>query len=351
MTSHVTHGQQGRFTEFRNIGGHAFARRQGAARKGRPPHRFTVDRVGAVLRRLHDHVIGLRDGNAELVNHDRLHIIAVGLHDGQLQPRNPDVEIGHRRGIDESEPHPLAGPEQAGPVLVRAPAVDQRGETLQILDIGRHHAHVTPVAAVPESRTDPLLLRVIEEVEQGALLAVVVVRHHLQIAHDPVTRMRVRIGKLDHVFAVIAVRLPALRFDDDGPVGPVRLLETGMAVEPVGPALTDGEAIGERFPRRYTGIADLRHAILLKGQDQAVPVHRRVLVEVVGHVDRDFLALPKPQNGAGTCAVETDTRAREGTGVDLYGINGQIVFAGRGTAREGKYQTGTEHCGPEHGHS
>ena len=46
---------------------------------------------------LDDHVEGLGDGDAELVDRHRTHGQAVGGHDGHLQPGNPHVEVGHRR--------------------------------------------------------------------------------------------------------------------------------------------------------------------------------------------------------------------------------------------------------------
>ena len=62
------------------------ARRQGGAGEAAAVDRLGLDRVGAVLARLDDHVVGLADADAELVDVDRLHVVAVGLHDRQLRP-------------------------------------------------------------------------------------------------------------------------------------------------------------------------------------------------------------------------------------------------------------------------
>ncbi len=78
--AHVAHRQVRDFTQWRDLGGHAQARRQ-----GRPAHAGTVDGfrddgVGAVLGRPNDDVVGLRHRNLELVGLDRAHILPVGLH-------------------------------------------------------------------------------------------------------------------------------------------------------------------------------------------------------------------------------------------------------------------------------
>ncbi len=162
---------------------------------------------------------------------------------------------------------------------------------MNILDIRGHHAHLAPVASVGEGLADAIFLRVIQEIKERTLLPVVVVRHHLQIAHDPVAGVRVSVGQLDHIFTIIAVRLPLLGFDDDRAIGAIGFLKTRVTVKPVGPVLHDREPVRERLARRDPWIADSRHAVLLVGQDKAVPMHRCVFGKVVGHVDRDILTL------------------------------------------------------------
>ena len=57
--------------------------------------------------------------------------------------------------------------------------------------------------------------------------------------------MRMGIGELNHVFAVVAIRLAFFWFDDDGAIGAIRFLKSRMTVEPIGAGLLDREIIGE----------------------------------------------------------------------------------------------------------
>jgi hypothetical protein len=72
--------------------------------------RLNKDRVGAVGGGLHNYVIGLGDADAELVDHDRNDLIAVGLNDAHLQAVDTHIEDAHRRAVNEAQPHPFTGP-------------------------------------------------------------------------------------------------------------------------------------------------------------------------------------------------------------------------------------------------
>ena len=88
-----------------------------------------------------------------------------------------------------------------------------------------------------------------EEIAGRPLHPVVIIRHHFQVAHDAIAGMGMFVGQLNHVFPVVAERLAVFGLDHDGPVGAVGLLETGMAVEPVGAGLHDREIVGKGFSR------------------------------------------------------------------------------------------------------
>ena len=340
--THIRHRQERRFAEVGDISLHAFGRGERCAHGRCTGHGLGEDRVGLVLFWLHDDVIGLGNGNAELVDRNRQHVVPVRLHDRHLEPRDADVKIGHGRGIDEAKPDALARGEEAGPVLLAALAVDQRGEALQVLDVRRHHTHVAPGRAVRERSIEALLATVLEELEQCALLPVVVVRHHFEVTHDAVAAMRMCVCQLDHIFAVIAERLALLWLNDDRAIGPIRLLETAVAVEPVGAALDDREAVGECLTGGDAVIADAWHAVLFEGQDQPVPVDRGRLAEVVRHLDGDVLAFLKAQDRPGRGTIIADTGAGEGACVDCDRVDGERVFTGRGGARKRCRQTGAE---------
>jgi len=55
--------------------------------------------------------------------------------------------------------------------------------------------------------------------------------------------------------------------------------------------------------RRDTVIADPRHAVLLEGKNQAVPMDRRIVRKIVGDVVDDVFALLEAENGTGRGAV------------------------------------------------
>ena len=84
------------------------------------PMDFAQDLVLLVGRGLNDDVQRLRGRDAELVHRDRLHVVAVRLHDGHPQARDAHILVGHGRGVDEAQPHALAGAEQRGDSCGRA---------------------------------------------------------------------------------------------------------------------------------------------------------------------------------------------------------------------------------------
>ena len=106
---------------------------------------FGDERIGLRLR-LHDHVIGFGDGDLEFVDRHWPDVEAVGLDDRQFQAWNPHVEVRHRRGVDDAQPHPLAGREQRGPIVGGAMAVDQIGvgAARHVGHVGRVHPHRAP---------------------------------------------------------------------------------------------------------------------------------------------------------------------------------------------------------------
>ena len=222
---HVRHGQQRILAHLRHfcclalLGGQRSAGIRGA------PHRFTEYGVSPVLGRLDNHIVCLSDSDAKFIDNHGLNILTIRLHHRHLQPWNAEIEVGHCRGIDEAKAYTLARLEHTGPILIRSLAVDQWRVAVNILDVSRHHAHLAPVAPIRECLVEALFSGVIEEIEQRALLSIVVVRHHLEVAQDAVARMRMRIRQLDHVLAVIAVGFALLWFDDKSAIGSVRLLK------------------------------------------------------------------------------------------------------------------------------
>ena len=71
-------------------------------------NRLCKDRVRAVIMRFDQYVVGLGHADAELVHADWFDVLAISGHNRHLQPRNPHIEEGHRRCVDEAQFHPLA---------------------------------------------------------------------------------------------------------------------------------------------------------------------------------------------------------------------------------------------------
>ncbi len=220
--AHVAHGEVRDLSQGRDLGGHAQARRQGRPAHAGPVDGFGDDGVGAVLGRLDDDVVGLGDRNLELVRLDRAHVLAVGLHHGHRQARDANVEDGHGRRVDDAQPHPLAGPEQAGPVLLRSMAVDQIGvgRPADVEDVARVHPHLAPHAPFLQAHA---VAAVHEPRQRGALL-VEVTRALLQLGQDFVRMHETPVRQDQHMLAVVGDRIGARRVDHDWAVVTHRLL-------------------------------------------------------------------------------------------------------------------------------
>ena len=103
---------------------------------------------------------------------------------------------------------------------------------------------------------------------------------------------------------------------------------------PVGSALLYVELVAKGFSRFYTGkvLTDVWDAIHSGGQDQAVPMDRTVLGEVIGYIQRDALALFPAQNRRRYAAVY---RGRKPT---LAGIVDWLVTKGQFERIAGKHR-------------
>ena len=325
-SAHVRHGQARRLTQLGNVRFQALFRSQRCPGIARTTHGLSEDGVGPRLPGADNHIVGFRHADPEFVDIDRLHVIAVCLHDRHIQAGNPDVEIRHRRGVDETQPDALPRLKEAGPVLLRPLAVDQAGKALQVLDIRFHHAHVTPGYPVPDRIHQTVLGHVREKLTHRLLLPVVVVGDHFQVAHDAVAGMRVFVSQLNDVLTVVTERLTPFGFDNNGTVGTVGLLEAGMTVKPVGTRLLNGKPVGKGFTRPDARETDTGHAILIEGEDQSVPVNGGHLIKVIGHIDGNLFAFPEAQNRPGRFAVVADTRFDKVAGIDFYPIHCQVVF-------------------------
>ncbi len=141
------------------------------------------------------------------------------------------------------------------------------------------------------------------------------------------------VRQLDHVFPVITVGFAILVVDDDRAIGAVRFLKAGMRMEPVGAVLKDREAVGESLARLDAGIRDARHAVLIEGQNQPVPVDRCIFVEIVRHIDDDIFTFLETKDSRGLRVVVADPLLCEVSCVDGNPVDGKVVFARRSRCR------------------
>ena len=350
--SHVGRAENARRPQHGQRTRHALARRQRGAGEAAAVDRLALDGVGAFLARLDDHVVGLADADPELVDIDRSHVVAVGLHHLELQPGNAGIEHRHGRAVDEAQPHFLAGPEQAGPVVGGPAAVHQEGVARDVGEIGRIHAHLAPGQAVGNDRLALLgglrRAQVAHQARQGALAVVEVARLLLELAQDGAGRHRMMVGEHHHVIARHLVAFAFRRLDDDGRVHALLLLAAGMAVVPVGARLPDLEAVGEGRAGLDAGEAHHRHAVHVVGQQDAVPMDRGVLVQPVGDVDGDIFALLPAQRRSRDLAVDGEDAAHLAFDRQVGAIDHQVV--GRGEGRHGRQQCHCEQGAKDHGH-
>ena len=100
-----------------------------------------------------------------------------------------------------------------------------------------------------------------------------------------------------------------------------------MTVVPVGAALADGIVVGEHLAGSDPREGNLRNAIHSIREDDTVPMDRRVFVQLVGHVQRDGLALPEAQEWRGHRAVDRHCGRAAVTNPDRRTANGQVEHA------------------------
>ena len=326
--SHVGMGQDRRGIHLRHLGPQRRIGGQIAERIAGPINRLGEYRIGAIVLRLDDDVVGLRDADAEFIDADRLYILAVGRDHGHLQARNTDIEECHRRAVDEAQAYLLAAFEQPHPAVRRRMTVHQEGIGVagDIRDIAVAHAHVVPHAAPVPHRFDAAFPDLGEQFADGAFAKVIVVAELLQLMVDGVRVLVAPVRQHHHVLAVIAEGFRLDRIDDDRPIGAGLLLKTGVAVIPVGAALRDIELIVVGFTRldAVKTVADARHAIHLARQDDAMPVDGTVLGEVVGDVQGHSIAFLPAQQRRWHHAVDRRGNTLLAGEVDHRGIDRKL---------------------------
>ena len=312
--THVLHGGERPGAQSGNFGAHAGARRDRGAGHAGAVDAFANQRVGAIGRRDHD-VVGFSDADLQLVDGYRAHILAVGLNDAHRQAWNANIEGRHRRRVDQAETHALPGLEQRGPVVLRTVTVHEIaiGGRRHVGDVGRVHAHTGPFRPLPER-----LILAGHESRQRLLLAVEVAGLLLELPEDGYGRHGTVVGQHDDMFAVGPDRVGSRRIDDDRAVVAKLLLESGMAVIPVGAVLPDRKLVNEGRARLDAGEGYAGHAIHGRRHQQPMPMDRAVLVEIVDDAKPGDLAFAKADERRRDRSVDADGLADPA--VDGHGL-------------------------------
>ncbi len=162
LHAHVGHGPQRPRVEGRDLRLHPRPGRERSAGVSGAAEVLREDGVGPRLARAHDHVVGLGHADAELVDRHRDDVVAVDVDHAHRQAGDAHVVVGRRRGVDDAQPDPLAGPEQGRPVRPGRLPVHQVGVGLagRCLQAGRVHARLGLVPALLDRVGEPAALGV-----------------------------------------------------------------------------------------------------------------------------------------------------------------------------------------------
>ncbi|MNZ33149.1 hypothetical protein D3C78_504890 [compost metagenome] len=168
---------------------------------------------------------------------------------------------------------------------------------------------------------------VFDEVTHRTLVIVERVRLLFQGRHQRLGRLVTPVTEQQHIVALVAMRFRFFRFDDDRPVHPSLLLQSGMTVIPVGAALLQGELIEVLAPRLNAGKAKAWHAVHVGRQDDAVPVQRCRLGQAIAHAQGDSVAFTPAQHRAGQAVVDGQRCARATGNIDWSLADKQVEVA------------------------
>ncbi|MND93924.1 hypothetical protein D3C80_861260 [compost metagenome] len=334
--AHVGHAQLGTRIGLGYRRAQTLAHGQGAAGVAAAVHGLGEQGIG-VLTAIggDDHVVGFRHAQTDFVDLHRLDVLAVGGDHGELEAGDAEVEVAHRRGVDQAQADALARLEQSGPVAVRRLAVEQVGVggAADVGQIGRAHVHLRPGPAFAEGVAPALVAHVADEVADRAAVLVVVVGAFLQLGQHPRRVLVGPVGEHHHVVALVLERLGLQRVDHQRAIEAALLLEAGVAVVPVGAALLHLELVLVHSVRRDAGEAEARHAVHVGRQQDAVPVDRGVLFQAVAHPQGHHVALAPAQQRRRQAAVDRHGGARLAGEVDRQFVDAQVELAAGQHAR------------------
>ncbi|MNP06778.1 hypothetical protein D3C76_987750 [compost metagenome] len=225
--AHIAHGDDRAWIYLRYGRLQAFTNCQGASGVPGTVHGLREDRIGLLVFGFDDDIVGFGNGDPELIDRYGFDVLAVGSHNRHLEPRNPDIEIGHGRAVDKAQADLLAGLEDTRPVAVRSLAVHEVGVGIpaHISEVGGAHLHFSPHLPIRYSGRPAFLAHIVNEVANCALMEVVVVRLLLEFGEHP-RRVFIRpIAEHDDIITVVHKRLRILGINHQRPIDPGLFLE------------------------------------------------------------------------------------------------------------------------------
>ena len=269
--------------------------------------RFDPQRPGFVTLRFDDHVIGFGHPHAEFIDRHRLDLPAIGGDDGHADPRDAHIHDAHRGAVDQPQPDFFTRFRQQPRLFRRRLAVDHQAIARDIGDVGRVHAHRCPLRPVLERFAETELAGILQQLRQGALVEIIIVRITLDVAQDAFGVLAGEFGNQHDMAAVGGDRVGRPGRDDHRAILAGLFLRRRMGVVPIGAVLADRECVGEGLAGLDAGKGvETRGTILGRRHQQAVPVDRGGFRQPVGHPHRFGFALGEVQHRAGHTAVDGD---------------------------------------------
>ena len=241
--------------------------------RGRP------QRVGAPFGNVNDDIVGFRHRHAQPLHLLRRDLDSVGGDEGHGAAGEFHIEIAGRRGVDQTQPRPLPRLRRQGGF---ARAIAQKQVVADIGQVHAPHAHPRPPQAVVHRF--PALSQGLVPGLHAVFLARVVIAILFQIAQH---LLRVLVSPVRKHHHIIPLRREGwmARMKHQGAVDAALFLQAAVGVVPVSAGVPHFVFVGERSAGPYGLSVQPRHAVLIVGQQHAVPMHRAVLVQLVveGH--------------------------------------------------------------------
>ena len=248
-------------------------------------------------RHLQKKIVGFGDGHEEASGRNGLNVRAIGGNDLHRPARIVQMVIGAGAGIDEPDSHALAasGRELCGWLPIRQKSI--------IPHIGQVHGGHPFHPALDHVRQG-VVLNGTHNALGRALLDLLPLAPRAELGQHIVRALIGPVGEDHHEVVISFDPLAAFGSDDDAPVNAELLLQDAVGVIPKGAAVPQPEAILSCLARLDGGHVHMRNAVLVIRHQQAVPVDRGCLLQVIAHPQHGIIALGEAQRRAWQAAID-----------------------------------------------